>query len=399
MRRLIIFLVMIALGLGVSTRARGQSQIEVVILRVQSTFGEQISIEAQATSEVPIKNVQVFIQSESETPSAVGETIFNPPNQILYSLDLREHPLQVFSRIAYWFQIELENGDLITSETFYLDYTDNRFEWQSLATDEFEIYWHQGDSDFGKQVLNIAYDGLTRIREVVQVPQPEKVAFYIYASAADMQETLLIASQVTEQIAGHAASDLGMIVASIPPGPAQTLEIKRQIPHELAHVLLYQKLGNGYANLPQWLSEGLASTAELFPNPDYPILLNKAYEREALLSIAQLCDRFPTDAANFQLAYAQAASFTWFLQNAYGNEKMEALLTAYADGLDCDHGVTQVFNASLTELERDWRQNEFQENLFLALLQEMAPWLVLLSAMMMPMMILFFGGRKKGKKS
>jgi hypothetical protein len=223
--------------------------------------------------------------------------------------------------------------------------------------------------------------------------------FYIYASAAEMQDTLLIGDQAADQIAGHANSILGVIVVSIPPGPSQTLEIKRQIPHELSHVLLFRKLGNGYANLPQWLNEGLASTAELFPNPDYPILLDRAYDREVLLPIAQLCDRFPSDAANFQLAYAQAASFTWYLQGMYGNETMEALLAAYADGLDCQHGVSKIFDVTLTQLERDWRQNEFQENPFLAVLSESAPWLVLLAAILAPTIILYLGGRIKRENS
>ncbi len=399
MRRLLIISVMITLCLGISSPALSQSQIEIITLQVESIFGEQINIEAQFTTGTPIKTVQVFLQPESLPPNAMGKSTFNPPDTIHYTLDLRAHPLQVFSQVDYWFQFELENGDLITSETFHFKYIDNRFEWQSLSTDEFEIYWYQGDLDFGKQVLNLAYDGLAHIREYVQVPQPEKVTFYIYASAAEMQETLLIGGQAADQIAGHANSNLGVIVVSIPPGPSQTLEIKRQLPHELSHVLLFRKLGNGYANLPQWLNEGLASTAELFPNPDYPILLNRAYEREVLLPIAQLCDRFPSDAANFQLAYAQAAAFTWYLQGMYGNEKMEALLAAYADGLDCQHGVSQVFDATLTQLERDWRQNEFQENLFLAVLSETAPWLVLLAAILAPTLILYFGGRIKRENS
>jgi len=398
MRRISIYLAMIALCLGISSPARGQGRIEVVILQLDFTFGEQISIEAEVASELPIKSVQVFLQPETGNPSADGEITFTPPNQILYTLDLSDHPLDVFSQINYWFKIELENGEFITSETFHFDYTDNRFEWQSLSTDEFEIFWYRGGDDFGKQVINTAYDGLARIREYLQVPQSKKVTFYIYASTAEMQETLQITNQVAEQIAGHANSDLGVITASIPPGPSQTLEIKRQIPHELSHVLLYQKLGNGYVNLPKWLNEGLASRAELFPNPNYAILLRRAYEREALLTIAHLCDRFPTDAANFQLAYAQAASFTEFLQGKYGNDKMEALLTAYGDGLECQHVVEQVFNATLMELERDWRQYEFQENLLLATLQEMTPWLVLLGAILTPMVILFFGGRVQRKR-
>ncbi len=399
MRRFSLIFLMIILVLGVFSLVRGQSQIQVNVLDIESTFGEQISIKAELSSEIPIKNVQVFIQPDKLASSVIGETIFIPPDQIHYTLDLSVNPLQVFSQINFWFQIELDNGDLITSETFHFDYIDTRFDWQSLNTDEFEIYWYQGNSDFGEQVLSIAYDGLERIREFVQVPQPEKIRFFIYASASEMQDTLSVAGAVSDLIAGHANSTLGVIVVSIPPDASQTLEIKRQIPHELSHVLLYQKLGNGYANLPQWLNEGLASAAELFPNPNYPILLNRAYERDALIPIAQLCNRFPSDAANFQLAYAQAASFTWYLQGMYGYEKMEALLASYADGLDCEQGIAQVYGDTLSYLERGWRQNEFQENPFLALLNEIGPWLILLGVILTPIFILFFGGRRKKENS
>lgn len=398
MRRKLIYLLMLAISLGFSNQARGQARVEVAILQVEAIFGEQINIEAEATSETPIKNVEVFLQQETENPNSVGEVTFNPPNQILYTLDLRANPIDVFSQISYWFQIELENGDLITSEHFYFDYTDNRFEWQSLSTGEFEIFWYEGDDDFGRQVINTAYDGLAGIGEYLHVPQSEKIRFYIYASTVEMQDTLAINNQVLNQIAGHANSDLGVITVSIPPGPSQTLEIKRQIPHELSHVLLYQRLGEGYANLPKWLNEGLASRAELFPNPNYAILLSKAYEREALLPMTLLCEYFPTDAANFHLAYAEAESFTRFLQGKYGNEKMEALLTAYGNGLDCNNGVELVYNTSLIELEQEWRQAEFEESAFKATLQELVPWLVLLGVILTPGLILYFGSRLQREK-
>ncbi|MBG7609983.1 MAG: hypothetical protein IZT55_03865 [Anaerolineae bacterium] len=396
MRRFFFLIfVLITLSLGAGSLARGQSQIEVNILQVESIFGEQISMQAEFISENPIVGVQVFIQSLSLAPSLIDQTSFISPNQIHFTIDLNDHPIQVFSQIDYWFQFELENGDFLTSEIFNFDYTDNRFEWQSLITDEFEIFWYQGDQDFGELVLSVTYEGLARIREIVQVPQPEKVKFYIYASSEELQKTLRDAGELTNQIAGHSNSILGVIVVSIPPDTSQILEIKRQIPHELSHILLYKKLGNGYVNLPQWLSEGVASAAELLPNPNYPILLNRAYDRDALIAISELCIHFPSDAANYQLAYAQAASFTWFLHDLYGSEKMESLLASYAAGLDCGQGVSQVYASSLSQLEQSWRQNQFHENPILALLIEIAPWLILLAAILVPIIILSLGGRTK----
>jgi hypothetical protein len=169
---------------------------------------------------------------------------------------------------------------------------------------------------------------------------------------------------------------LGLTLISIPPWYDYKLEIQRQVPHELLHILLYQKLGEGYAHLPRWLNEGLASTAEISPNSDYLVLLEKAYQRDVLIPISQLCESFPSDAANFQLAYAEAASFTWYLQAEYGNPGIEALLSAYADNLSCERGVEVALESNLFELEREWRRATFNENLWLFTLQGLAPWLV-----------------------
>ncbi|MFH1633707.1 MAG: peptidase MA family metallohydrolase, partial [Chloroflexota bacterium] len=275
-------------------------------------------------------------------------------------------------------------------------YDDNRFDWQALKTDEFLIYWHEVDSGFGQNILNAAYEGLQRIQSHVTVPQPEGVAIYVYANVMELQEILLFSGQSAAWVAGHADPDLGVIMVSLPLGPDQNLEIKRQIPHELTHVLLYQKLGTGYDSLPQWLNEGLASTAELFPNPDYQVLLDKAYERGSLIPISDLCYRFPMDAANFQLSYAESTAFTRYLQQTYGKAAMEDLIQAYADGLGCAQGTEAAVGIPLTELEADWRQAMFNENAAFNALMEFAPWMLLLMAVLAaPVGLMILGARKR----
>ena len=74
-------------------------------------------------------------------------------------------------------------------------------------------------------------------------------------------------------VAGHANPDLGVVLVSIAPGENQSMEMERQIPHELAHVLLYRLTGPAYANLPNWLTEGIASQVEGYPNADYTQVL------------------------------------------------------------------------------------------------------------------------------
>jgi hypothetical protein len=361
--KLTTLIILTCLIFGVSNPAQANSSTRVVDMEVTHNFGELIGLHATIESDIQISEIIVFIQSEDDIIITTDLLIPTSDGEVSYTLNVAQTPLRAFSEISIWFEFELDDGSSVTSEVTNYVYSDNRFEWQYLRTDEFAIHWYQDDPGLGQKILNTAYEGLDRIQNQINVPNPEGIRIFAYASVVEMQDTLMFSGGLTSWVAGHADADLGVIVISLPPGPDQILEIRRQIPHELTHILLYRKLGSGYTQLPRWLNEGLASTAELFPNPDYQLLLNKAYEREVLIPISYLCTSFPVDAANFQLSYAESFAFTWYLQRTYGNKKMDELIQAYADGMDCTQGAQSIFEVSLSDLEAGWRQEMFNENL------------------------------------
>lgn len=390
---MVILLVGIFLGIGYPVQAQGEVSTETT--RVDYTIGGAISFETRVLSDIPIQEVWVFVNPEGNVSTIAGPATLHPSNVVTYNLELAEHPIRPYSKIQFWYQITLEDGTEITTEPENFLYFDNRFEWQTLAEAPFEIFWYEGDVTFGQEILNSAQEGLLRLQNYVPAPQPSDIQVYAYASAVELQTALRLSGQTAAWVAGHADPNLGVVVVSITPGPAQTYEIKRQIPHEVTHVMLYQWLGEDYYNLPQWLREGLPSMAELFPNPDYPILLENAHENESLLPMASLCESFPPDASNFLLAYAQATDFTWFLYENYGSTGLETLSRVYADGLSCEQGAQEALGKSLTELEREWRKQAFGENTLLAAILELLPWIVIMGVVLLAPILLMFGGRRK----
>ncbi len=393
LRRILWGMLLAGILLGFRFPARAEGEVQTEPTRVDYTMGGAITFETRVLSDIPVEEVWVFVHPEGDVNTIVGAATLHPSNVVTYNLELAEHPIRPYSKIEFWYQITLEDGTEFTTDPETLLYFDNRFEWQTLTGAPFEIFWYEGDVAFGQQVLNIAHDGMLRLQNYVPVPQPTDVQVYVYASAAELQTALRLSGQTAAWVAGHADPDLGVVVVSISSGPSETYEIKRQIPHEIAHVTLYQWLGEDYYNLPQWLREGLPSMAELFPNPDYPLLLENAYENDSLLPMNSLCESFPPDASNFLLAYAQSTDFTWFLYENYGSTGLEALSRVYADGLDCEQGAQEALGKSLTELERAWRKEAFGENTLLAALQELLPWVVLMGVVLLAPLLLIFGGR------
>ncbi len=357
-------------------------------------MGGAITFETRVLTDSPIQEVLVFLHAQGDVNTILGAATLHPSNVVTYELALSEQPIRAYSTIEFWYQITMEDGTEITTDLETFIYFDNRFEWQTLAGPPLDIFWYEGDLTFGQEIINTAHEGMLRFQNYVPVSQPTNIQGYVYASAGELQTALRLSGQTGIWIAGHADPDLGVVVVTIPPGPSQTYEIKRQIPHEIAHVMLYQWLGEDYYNLPQWLREGLPSMAELFPNPDYALLLENAYETESLLPMNSLCENFPLEASSFLLAYAQSADFAWFLYENYGSSGLEALSLAYADGLSCEQGAQQALGRSLTELDREWRKQTFGENTLLAALGELLPWIALLGVILVGPLVLIVGKRR-----
>jgi hypothetical protein len=396
-RRILSVTLFVGMLFGFWLPARAEGEVPLEPTKVDYTMGGSISLETRVHSEIPVQTAKVSVSLEGDVNTIVGDALLHPSNVLTYKLEVAEHPVRAYSEIEFWYTITLEDGTSFETPHESFLYFDNRFDWQTLEGAPFEVFWYEGDLAFGQEVLNKAHEGMLNFQNYLPVPRPSDVQVYVYASAAELQTALRLSGQTEAWVAGHADPDLGIVVVTIPPGPAQTYEIKRQIPHEVAHVMLYQWLGEDYYHLPQWLREGLPSMAELFPNPDYPLLLEDAFENEKLLPMNTLCDSFPLAASNFLLAYAQSSDFTWFLYENYGSSGLEALTRAYADGLSCEQGAEQALEKSLTELERQWRREAFGESTLLTVLVELLPWIALLGVILLPPFIMMMGG--SGKKT
>jgi hypothetical protein len=378
-RPLCLILVPLVLGLIIPRQlpAYAQAEVEVLIEQPDYTFGQQIRFQATIQSAEPIVKVLVLTQAGDQADMQITPASVDSQGKISAVFDLSQHPLRAFSNVDYWYQITFQNGETATSPgySFYLE--DNRFQWDSLASPPFVAHWYAGDITFAQELLNIAQAGFKRTLEFLpQVIAPETVNLYIYDDSQQLQTALAHSTQ--NWVAGHADPNLSVILVSLPPGPEQQLEMERQVPHELMHVLLYYTNADAYAHLPAWYNEGLASMAELYPNPDYQVLLQNAFETGGLLPIASLCQSFPTDASNAMLAYAEAASFTRFLSDHFGMIRLEGLMAYYAQGVDCQRGVEAVLDNDLAHLDGMWRQDTFAENLWRSALENLLPWFTLL---------------------
>lgn len=359
------------------------------------TFGESITFSARLEPAAPIQGGNIYITAHSSLSPLSAPLQFNAKGELSYTYTVQPGALKPFESVFYTFEVTLADGQTLTSPQFSASYDDNRFTWSTLDTAPFTVSWAQGDAAFGQSAADAARRGAERFNQFAAANLDAPVRIFIYPSAADLQSALNLTGQ--SWVDAHTTPELGVLLVSAAPSAEQKLELERQVPHELAHLLLYRATGDGYNSLPAWLKEGIASNVELNPNPDYARVLADSSAAGKLIPFSQLCASFPPEPATAYLAYAQSESFVRYLQQTYGQSGLQNLVSAYKDGMDCDNGANRAFGISLAALERRWRQDVLKENLLQNGLLSTLPFIILLLALLSAPLWIAFSPKRANK--
>lgn len=357
-------------------QAKGQEGIVVEEPSVVVVFGQTITFQARIKAPIPIRQASLLFRGANEQVTRVETLQPAEDGWVSFTYDASLNAFPPFSWIVFWFQATLEDGNTYTSPAIRFQYNDDRFPWRSAGRENITVHWYAGDDAFGAAALDAAAEGMRLINELIPVPLTEPIDVYIYSNAADLRDTLFLGGE--EWSGGHANPELGIVLAAIPPGPSQGIEMQTKIPHELAHVMLYRWLGEKYANQPVWLLEGIASMAELYPNAEYARALEIANADRSLIPFIDLCASFPADAASAFLAYAQSQSFVSYLRDSFGSSGLARLLNAYGEGFSCELGATNALGVPLSQLDARWRENVLGQNVLGAAVKNLLPFFLLI---------------------
>ncbi len=348
---------------------------------VSYNFAQEIVFELMASSEADITSVYLSFRATGDTQTRVQPVELSPAPQVkvAYRADMRYNPLPPFATVSFWWDIEDAAGHHLTTPPQQFRYRDNRFQWTQLSDPlrkEVTVYWIEGHGDlkFGQAALDVALLGLERINGELHAPLPETIEIYIYDAQHNLNAAMVLTGR--QWVGGQARPELGVIVVAIPFEEGYTLRMKREIPHELTHLLLYQAVTpEGYEYVPEWLDEGLATANELLPTAEYASVLEDARRNGYLLPLEKLCVPFPPDPTTALLSYAQSGSVVQFIRREYGAVGIRNLLAAYRDGASCRAGVQEALKISFNQLEAAWRASLEPKNPWRAMMELAGVWL------------------------
>jgi hypothetical protein len=377
MKRRLVSALLLCLSLILISNRLLKAEGEIVVIKSDSyyEFGRQLGFHLEVGSASGITQVILYFRVTGDATTTVEHPQFvaSPSVTVDHTYDLQGRYIKPFSRIEYWWTLSDAAGHRLTTEVQTFSYDDNRFPWQSLTGEGATVYWYQGTEAFGQAALDVAVGAVPRISADLGVGASQPIRAFLYASLSDLEGALPPTGR--EWVGGQAYPELGTFVAAIPPDDRSISTMKRVIPHEITHLLVYQVTGGALGHVPSWLNEGLATLSEELPDPQAAIVLETALSLDSLEPLGSLCGPFPLDANQARLSYAQSASVVSFIRDHYGRQGLARLIAAYADGATCSGGVDRALGITLEGLETQWRASLQPRNKWLVFLEKAGPWL------------------------
>lgn len=257
------------------------------------------------------------------------------------------------SQVWWEWTLTEANGTTTTTPRQTVNLEDSRFNWRTVTAERVHLHWYAGD-EVGQLLLDAATAGLAQLEAEMGLSLQSDVQFFIYGRSEDMREAVLY---IQNWAGGVAFSEYNTILIGVPPTIAADWG-RETVRHELAHLVLGQFgwscVGGGR---PTWLEEGFAMYAQGEPTATITADLENGIENNAFSPLRSLNGAFPAHDSAASLAYSQSYSVVAFLLDDYGQEKLQQLILALAEGISYDAALEQVYGFNVDGLEMAWRQS------------------------------------------
>lgn len=247
-------------------------------------------------------------------------------------------------------------------------------EYQTITTEHFVIHFDsQADAILGPYMAEYLEEIYPELVEQFGFEPPGRTHFEIYHNAkGQTAHQWFSARMVGLPWIQTVGASTGMIVALASPTAAeQPFNWARVLRHEFVHVITLQQTD---FNIPHWLTEALAVTAEGSARPEiWNRLLLERVPAGELRTLDNLTEGFvkPQSPLDWQFAYCQSRLYAQYMSERFGSESIRKLLEAYRRNLSTPEAIRAVFGVEPAEFEAGYRK--FLEQIVADLRQSAPP--------------------------
>jgi Tol biopolymer transport system component len=230
------------------------------------------------------------------------------------------------------------------------------FSWRVIQSENIDVYFHGDGESTARYAAVAAEKALTKIQDELSFTVTKRIAFVVYNSHNQFQQTNVIDQYLSEGIGGVTELFKNRIVI---PFDGSYQQFAHVIHHELVHAVLndmfyggsMQSLVNNSARaiVPLWWNEGFAeysSVGGLDIKTDQ--FMRDVAVSEYLRGFQQL---------NGYFAYRGGQSFWWYVAEKYGKGKIGEVFNRFRVLGDVEQTFKAAFGMTGEELSDQWAKD------------------------------------------
>lgn len=384
-----LVVIAICLAAGQATTISAAAQGGQFTSEAAVSFGQKVVFTLTAVTDLPLQTITLFMQpAGAAAPLATAVPFTQTEGAIVavYTLAPQQVRLSPFTAVRYWWEVSPTSGAAIPVPVQTITYQDDRFNWKRLMAEEsgaaVTIYWTGEEMETGQAAHDIVRQTAPRLQAVAPLAPGTPLPIFLYPSSAELRAALRLNGH--DWAGAHVDPALGVVMVTAVNSRTASDDLRRSLPHELAHFWLHQAAGPHAAAIPPWFAEGLAlwveegagAPAGADAGANEARLVAAAIAQNQAIPLAELCRHLPEDKE--ELAAAQSGALVKFLQAHYGERAFNQLAAAFVAGESCQTAVPAVLGQSLTTFEARWLASARLRPAWNGFLNENCLWLLLL---------------------
>lgn len=334
------------------TSAQETPPIRVISIDLENNYPDGLTFLISAEADSPITNITLYYKDQGDISTTRQPVEFESGIEVVTSFtwDTSRITVAPSSPVFFYWALEDEQGNRLTTPEELVYYDDLRFPWIEISDPDLIVRWYDGTNAFGQFIYDAARRSLTRMEEQTGEQLDFPIFVLVYANKEDFASWHFF---VDDWVGGQAFTPLGVTAEIISPysSPDWVLAV---VPHEIAHLFFYQVMDTPLASWPAWLDEGLAQYYEA--TDPLPALerVESAARGGTMLPLISLTGGFGRDPEQVRLSYDESLSVVIFILETWGDSGLQSLIEVFRTGKNPRPAIETALGLTWEEFEAAW---------------------------------------------
>ncbi|MBI5805001.1 PD40 domain-containing protein [candidate division TA06 bacterium] len=230
------------------------------------------------------------------------------------------------------------------------------FNWQKIATKNFDIYFYQGQNTLAAIAARIAEIEGEKLSRDFSHKLNARIPVLVYSSHNDFEQTNITQEILEESVGGFTTQFKNRVVV---PYTGSYADFQHVLAHEMVHAYMFDLFfgggmesvlsGQNFNQVSLWFIEGLAEYESRGWDPESEMIIKDLAINQRLIPINEL-DNY----GGSYLVYKEGQAVMRYIARHYGQAKVGELLHLVRANRNVDKACQMVLGQGVEKLSEDW---------------------------------------------